>query len=155
MNFRIAEMPDDAAVQAVVARACVSHWRRDFPHDTDQWYLNLYAESLQAQTLPIVLVAYNGEKVVGTASLIADDELPGATEPGPWLAAVFVNEEHRHAGVGTALVHEMMNRARTVNIQRLYLYTENAVAWYQAMGWRTLRKARLADHNVTVMCCDL
>ena len=155
MSLCISDMPNDAGVQSFVAKTCVSYWRRDFPHDTNEWYLALYADSLRSQTLPIVLVAHMGDQVVGTASLIADDELPGATEPGPWLAAVFVNEEHRHAGVGTALVREMMSRARTVNIQRLYLYTENAVAWYQAMGWRTLRKARLADHNVTVMCCDL
>jgi N-acetylglutamate synthase-like GNAT family acetyltransferase len=96
-----------------------------------------------------------GDEVVGTASLIADDELPDATELGPWLAAVFVEEERRGTGVGTALVQEMMTRARALQIERLYLYTENAAAWYQLMGWRTLRTARLSDHDVTVMCCDL
>lgn len=148
-------MPDDAGVQSFVAKTCVSFWRRDFPHDTDEWYLTLYAESLRSQTLPIVLIAHMGDEVVGTASLIADDELPDATELGPWLAAVFVEEERRGTGVGTALVQEMMTRARALQIERLYLYTENAAAWYQLMGWRTLRTARLSDHDVTVMCCDL
>ena len=148
-------MPDDAGVQSFVAKTCVSFWRRDFPHDTDEWYLTLYTESLRSQTLPIVLIAHMGDEVVGTASLIADDELPDATELGPWLAAVFVEEERRGTGVGTALVQEMMTRARALQIERLYLYTENAAAWYQLMGWRTLRTARLSDHDVTVMCCDL
>jgi N-acetylglutamate synthase-like GNAT family acetyltransferase len=148
-------MPDDAGVQSFIAKTCVSFWRRDFPHDTDEWYLTLYAESLRSQTLPIVLIAHMGDEVVGTASLIADDELPDATELGPWLAAVFVEEERRGTGVGTALVQEMMTRARALQIERLYLYTENAAAWYQLMGWRTLRTARLSDHDVTVMCCDL
>jgi GNAT superfamily N-acetyltransferase len=155
MSLRIIDIPDDAGVQSFVAKTCVSYWRRDFPHDTEEWYLALYAESLQSQTLPIVLVACMGDEVVGTASLIADDELPDATELGPWLAAVFVEEERRGTGVGTALVQEMMTRARALQIERLYLYTENAAAWYQLMGWRTLRTARLSDHDVTVMCCDL
>ena len=155
MSLRIIDMPDDAGVQSFVAKTCVSYWRRDFPHDTDEWYLTLYAESLRSQTLPIVLIAHMGDEVVGTASLIADDELPDATELGPWLAAVFVEEERRGTGVGTALVQEMMTRARALQIERLYLYTENAAAWYQLMGWRTLRTARLSDHDVTVMCCDL
>jgi N-acetylglutamate synthase-like GNAT family acetyltransferase len=155
MSLRIIDMPDDAGVQSLVAKTCVSFWRRDFPHDTDEWYLTLYAESLRSQTLPIVLIAHMGDEVVGTASLIADDELPDATELGPWLAAVFVEEERRGTGVGTALVQEMMTRARALQIERLYLYTENAAAWYQLMGWRTLRTARLSDHDVTVMCCDL
>ena len=155
MSLRIIDMPDDAGVQSFVAKTCVSYWRRDFPHDTDDWYLALYAESLRSQTLPIVLVACMGDEVVGTASLIADDELPDATEPGPWLAAVFVEEERRGTGIGTALVREMMTRARALQIERLYLYTESAVAWYQSMGWRTVRIARLSDHDVTVMGCDL
>jgi len=155
MSLRIIDMPDDAGVQSFVAKTCVSFWRRDFPHDTDEWYLTLYAESLRSQTLPIVLIAHMGDEVVGTASLIADDELPDATELGPWLAAVFVEEERRGTGVGTALVQEMMTRARALQIERLYLYTDNAAAWYQLMGWRTLRTARLSDHDVTVMCCDL
>jgi N-acetylglutamate synthase-like GNAT family acetyltransferase len=155
MSLRIIDMPDDAGVQSLVAKTCVSFWRRDFPHDTDEWYLTLYTESLRSQTLPIVLIAHMGDEVVGTASLIADDELPDATELGPWLAAVFVEEERRGTGVGTALVQEMMTRARALQIERLYLYTENAAAWYQLMGWRTLRTARLSDHDVTVMCCDL
>jgi len=155
MSLRIIDMPDDAGVQSFIAKTCVSFWRRDFPHDTDEWYLTLYTESLRSQTLPIVLIAHMGDEVVGTASLIADDELPDATELGPWLAAVFVEEERRGTGVGTALVQEMMTRARALQIERLYLYTENAAAWYQLMGWRTLRTARLSDHDVTVMCCDL
>jgi N-acetylglutamate synthase-like GNAT family acetyltransferase len=155
MSLRIIDIPDDAGVQSFIAKTCVSFWRRDFPHDTDEWYLTLYAESLRSQTLPIVLIAHMGDEVVGTASLIADDELPDATELGPWLAAVFVEEERRGTGVGTALVQEMMTRARALQIERLYLYTENAAAWYQLMGWRTLRTARLSDHDVTVMCCDL
>ena len=154
MSLRIIDMPDDAGVQSFVARTCVAYWRRDFPHDTDQLYLALYAESLRSHTLPIVLVACMGDEVVGTASLIADDELPSATEPGPWLAAVFVEEERRGTGIGTALVREMMTRARALQIERLYLYTESAVAWYQSMGWRTVRIARLSDHDVTVMCCE-
>lgn len=154
MSLRIIDMPDDAGVQSFVAKTCVSYWRRDFPHDTDQWYLALYEESLRSQTLPIVLVTCMGDEVVGTASLIADDELPDATEPGPWLAAVFVEEERRGTGIGTALVREMMTRARALQIERLYLYTESAVGWYQSMGWRTVRIARLPDHDVTVMCCE-
>ena len=154
MSLRISDMPNDAGVQSFVAKTCVSYWRRDFPHDTNEWYLALYADSLRSQTLPIVLVAHMGDQVVGTASLIADDELPDATEPGPWLAAVFVEEERRGTGIGTALVREMMTRARALQIERLYLYTENAVAWYQSMGWRTVRIAHLSDHDVTVMCCE-
>ena len=154
MSLRIIDMPDDAGVQSFVAKTCVSYWRRDFPHDTDDWYLALYAESLRSQTLPIVLVACMGDEVVGTASLISDDELPSATETGPWLAAVFVEEERRGTGIGTALVREMMTRARALQIERLYLYTENGAPWYQSMGWRTVRIARLSDHDVTVMCCE-
>ncbi len=151
MTFRVIDIPDDKELQQRVARDCVNYWRRDFPLDTDYWYVNLYREALATDSLPIVLVAMDGDQYIGTASLIADDELPDAVEPGPWMAAVLVQPERRGCGVGTALVKELVDRARVLGIATVYLYTESTVEWYEAMGWTSVRTAQLSDHEVTVM----
>lgn len=144
-------MPDDEALRRHVAHLCVEQWRGDFPHDTDRWYLDLYDAAHSAVTLPVVLVAMQGDEFLGTASLIADDELPGATEPGPWLAAVYVVEPHRNTGVGRSLVRAVTERAAALGCTPVYLYTESGREWYEPMGWHTVRVATLADHDVTVM----
>lgn len=151
MSVEIIDMPDDQKLQVTAATTCVNYWKRDFPLDTEQWYLNLYAESLVATSLPIVVVALDDGEFIGTASLIVDDELPHATEPGPWLAAVYVSESRRHHGVGTALVKAIEDRARQLGITELFLYTEHGKSWYESMGWRSVRTTQLSGHDVTVM----
>ncbi|MGA0118665.1 MAG: GNAT family N-acetyltransferase [Ilumatobacteraceae bacterium] len=155
MTLQIIDMPDDPAVQQLVASTCVNYWKRDFPLDTAQWYLDLYADSLSGDALPVVLVALQNGEFAGTASLIADDELPDAPEPGPWVAAVFVADEYRKQGIGTALVNELQRRASSSGITKIFLYTESGATWYEAMGWQRLRTAELSGHDVTVMSLDV
>ena len=155
MTIQIIDMPDDQKIQHVVARTCVEYWQRDFPLDTDKWYLDLYQESVATNELPIVLVALLNGEFVGTGALITDDELPGAYEPGPWVAAVYVTDAHRQQGIGTSLVQELQRRARTLGLTEIFLYTEYGDAWYESMGWRSRRTAQLSGHNVTVMSCDV
>lgn len=155
MTIQIIDMPDDSGLQKIVASTCVAYWERDFPLDTDQWYLDLYAESLATPGLPVVLVAIDDGEFVGTASLIADDELPDASEPGPWVAAVFVTESQRGRGVGTALISALQQRGTDLGLREMYLYTENGAAWYQSMGWQRIRTAELSGHDVTVMSLDV
>jgi GNAT superfamily N-acetyltransferase len=151
MSLQIIDMPDDDDLQQLVASKCVSYWKRDFPLDTDKWYLDLYAESLATSGLPVVLVAIDDGEFVGTASLIADDELPDALEPGPWVAAVYVTESHRGRGVGRALVSALQQRGSDLGVTEMYLYTEKGATWYQSMGWHERRVSSLSGHDVTVM----
>ena len=155
MALHIIDMPDDCELQNLVASTCVNYWKRDFPLDTAQWYLNLYIDSLSGDELPVVLVALQNGEFAGTASLIADDELPDAIEPGPWVAAVYVADEYRGQGIGTALVGQLQHRARALGISEIFLYTENGMPWYEAMGWKQLRTAELSGHDVTVMSLDV
>lgn len=155
MTIAIIDMPDDVRLQQCAAEACVAYWRRDFPLDTDQWYLDLYKESLASTGLPIVVVAVIDGEFLGTASLIVDDELPDATESGPWLAAVLVSESHRHKGIGSALVRAVEERAAKLRIEEIFLYTEHGMDWYQSMGWQYIRTAQLGDHDVSVMTRSL
>ncbi len=155
MTLQIIDMPDDLALQQLVASTSVDLWRRDFPLDTEQWYLDLYSESQTPGTMPVVLVALDGERFVGTASLISDDELPDAPEPGPWVAAVYVADEYRRRGIGTSLVNELQRRASSAGITKIFLYTESGATWYEAMGWQRLRTSELSGHDVTVMSLDV
>jgi GNAT superfamily N-acetyltransferase len=146
--MEIIDIPADTGLRLTVAQWCVDEWAHLYPDDTVQWYLDMYVDAdAAADALPFALVAVEGDEVVGTASLIADDELPGAPEPGPWLAAVFVLPGHRGRGVGRALVDEVAGRAAG----SIWLYTENETAWYESMGWTRVRESAVNGHPVTVM----
>jgi len=149
-------IPDDPAVLRRLADWSIAEWGADFPGDTVDTYLGLYREALgDVDALPVVFVAIDGGEPVGTATLVADDELPGATEPGPWLAATYVVDDARRSGVGAALVSAVENEALRLGHRRLYLYTHDAHDWYARQGWRHLREATLTGRAVTVMTKDL
>lgn len=150
-RIRVEDIPRDHALRLTVAHWSLAQWARDFPDDTIEWYLDLYEQAERSSALPAVFVAHLDGKLAGTASLVADDELPGATEPGPWVAAVFVTPPARRKGVGEALVRAAVNRAAELGIGEVYLYTETGVDWYEDLGWESVRVAELAGHPVNVM----
>lgn len=149
--MRVVDMPADVQARTTVARWLVEEWRHLFPDDDIGWYLGVWmrADATGSNPPHAVVALLNGE-VVGTASMVHDDELPGAIEPGPWIAAVYVVPEHRGIGAGRAMMHELMSR-RT---GPLWLYTENETAWYESMGWRAVRRTVVNGHPVTVMTLD-
>jgi GNAT superfamily N-acetyltransferase len=155
MTLVIGPMPHDDNVRVQSARWAVEQWKRDFPYDTVDWYVNLYNAADSATALPVVHAALLNDEFVGTASLIADDELPDAPEPGPWIAAVFVAQWARRQGIGEALIDSLTARARELGFSTVYLYTEHGAPWYEKMGWMSLRVTRLSDHDVTVMSLQL
>lgn len=150
-RIRVEDVPRDHGLRLTLAHWSLAEWVHDFPDDTIDWYLDLYEEASRARSVPSVFVAHLDGKLAGTASLVADDELPGAVEPGPWVAAVFVTPPARRKGVGEALVRAAIDRARDLGFGEVYLYTRDGVEWYRSSGWEVVRTTELAGRPVTVM----
>jgi len=139
------------------AQLSLDAWKHDFPEDTLQTYLDMFtATGTYANRFVEVFAAINqAEELLGLATLVDDDELPGATEPGPWLAAVFVVPEARKLGVGSALVDHVVSRSRELGYAEIFLYTEYQDQWYQKKGWSYLRDTLLNDIEHVVMQISL
>ncbi|MFM8810809.1 MAG: GNAT family N-acetyltransferase [Actinomycetota bacterium] len=139
------------------ARWSFDAWRHEFPHDTEQTYLDQYARAANpsGRLIEVYAALDRDDSLRGLATLVDDDDLPGAIEPGPWLAAVFVHEGARRSGIGSRLVSHVTQRARELGHRELYLYTEHAVDWYRGKGWTVVRETTLNDLPHTVMRRDL
>jgi GNAT superfamily N-acetyltransferase len=144
-------IPKNSQLRSLAAAWSIKTWRDSFPNDTAQWYLNLYKTGDYRKQMPHTIAAVMGTKLVGIGSLIADDELPLATEPGPWLAAVYVHPKFRGLGAGTQIVNALLDHAFSIGYSDVYGYTETKRGWYESMGWEYLRDATLKDHNVSVI----
>lgn len=153
VQFSISHVANNDSLMTVLAGWSVIEWERDFPDDTIDTYLDLYRRAVATgNELPCVFVATtNDGEPIGTVTLIEDDELPNALEPGPWLAALFVPPQFRQHGVGTALTKAVLNHARKLNYPAVYLYTEDKMPWYESLGWEKVRTSELSGHEVTVM----
>ena len=109
-----------------------------------------------ADTLPLTLVAFNGSRrraadVLGSVSLVLDDELEGFELVSPWLAGMYVVENARGRGLGGQLLDAAVVTARRLSVSRLHLFTDTVADWYRARGWRAIGSARPAGHEATVM----
>ena len=153
--IRCGHIPPDADIRDMVATWSHVEWRDSFPADTPDTYLQIFAESDEsAEELPFVYVAWLDGEVVGTASLVSDDELPDATEPGPWLAALYVRPDARRRGVANALLAHVEREAARLGAVSLFLYTHDQREWYARHGWVHVRVGALGHHRVDVMRKD-
>ncbi|WP_134495599.1 GNAT family N-acetyltransferase [Microvirga pakistanensis] len=97
-------------------------------------------QNLGAGPIPTAFVAHDGERFVGTVSLIACDEerRPLYT---PWIAALWVEPEDRRRGIGAALVDRAADFAFGTGATRLYLLSrERRRAYYESLGWLVLER---------------
>lgn len=83
------------------------------------------------------LLALQGERLLGSASLARDD-LPSRAELTPWLACVYVHPEHRGQGLAERLITAICAHARDQGHERIYLHTHDRADYYASRGWRGL-----------------
>jgi GNAT superfamily N-acetyltransferase len=100
--------------------------------------------------IPSAVVALEGEELLGSAMLVEHDmdTRPGLT---PWLAGLYVVAGHRGLGHGAALVRRIEREAAAVGIERLYLYTPDAMDFYAMLGWVAMEGCEYLGQRVTVM----
>ena len=100
--------------------------------------------------IPSVVVAIEDGRLLGGALLI-DSDMKTRPELTPWLAGVYVKAEERGRGVASQLVNRIVEEARTLGVQTLYLYTDAAQSLYARLGWEVVEELVYEDLPVTIM----
>jgi predicted N-acetyltransferase YhbS len=118
-------------------------------------YVARLVEATASRTLPSVFIAVADGALLGSATLVAAD-LPPRLELTPWLAQLFVEPTRRRDGVGAALVHAVLQRARQCHCPCVYLYTSGTLPrYYEGLGWRVIETLSYRERERTVMRYDL
>ena len=156
-TFSVVNIADAKQHWQRAAELSVNEWKEIFTEDSVQTYLDLYGKAgTYAGRLVETYVALSADdELVGMATLVDDDELPNAPEPGPWLAAVLTLPTYRGRGVATAVVQRIVRQAHELGIPALYLYTSDQQQWYANKGWIPLRETELNGIAHTVMTLRL
>ena len=157
ITFSVVNIADAKQHWQRAAELSVNEWKEIFTEDSVQTYLDLYGKAgTYAGRLVETYVALSADdELVGMATLVDDDELPNAPEPGPWLAAVLTLPAHRGSGVASAVVQRIVRQAHELGIPALYLYTSDQQQWYANKGWIPLRETELNGIAHTVMTLRL
>jgi GNAT superfamily N-acetyltransferase len=110
-------------------------------------------ENMTDTPIPFALVAHDGERFLGTASVVASDleERPQLT---PWVAAVWVDEHARRHGVASALVNQATRDCFALGIRRAYLNARPRLAgFYEGLGW-IVAERNVGRHQLNVYFRD-
>lgn len=134
-----------------VGRWAFDSWSHFYPGKTLEETIADFRVAGQEERLPVFLVALSDGLAIGTASLVANDDLPNFDSLTPWLASVYVDPKWRKAGIGLALVKEILDRARWLQYEEVYLWTEDKEEYYRKRGWRLLDTAYFHGVKVSVM----
>jgi GNAT superfamily N-acetyltransferase len=147
MTIRAFEMADATGVSDLISTTLrisnVTDYHRDFLSKVEA---ELTPQSLRELAKErVILVAMEGDTIVGTASLGRDQ-----------VHAVFVHPAWQGRGIGTSLMEAVESEARARGERDLILYASlSAVAFYEANGWRTVREHRDGDARLVVMAKPL
>ena len=115
-------------------------WHAWWQHDgvSLEFYRTGLEPMLKGEGIPAGFVAHRGEAYLGSALLIEND-LEARPSLSPWIAALWVDPEHRRQGIANDLMTAARAAAATVGQQTVYLCGEKKVTpYYLARGWRQI-----------------
>ena len=118
----------------IVADRIWQAWWKPHGHPLDDIRGRL-RENMTPSPIPLALVAHQGGQFLGTASVIASDlaERPQLT---PWIAAVWVEPQARHRGLGAALVDRATQACFDLGVARAYRCARpERHSFYERLGW--------------------
>lgn len=112
---------------------------------------------VQQNPVPKTLIALRGKQLLGCVSLVnytyrSSERMPKVASDSPvWLSNLFVLEQYRQQGVGTALIDAAKNYAQDLGLTELWLSATDYTDYYQKRDWEIVRRTRLGGRQVNVM----
>ncbi|MBM7621599.1 GNAT superfamily N-acetyltransferase [Bacillus tianshenii] len=84
--------------------------------------------------IPRFYVAVEAGEIIGTYAILRND-LNSRQDLCPWLACLYVAEEHRGKGIGAKLLDHGLSVAAEKGYENLYLTTD-IENYYEKYGWK-------------------
>lgn len=106
---------------------------------------------LNTECMPLIVIALDGEKVVGAAQL-KYYEMDMYPDYEHWLGGVYVHADYRGNGIAEKIILRILEKAREFDIETIYLQTENlGGGLYARMDWEPIEQAHSKGSDVLVM----
>ena len=153
-NVRIEHLARHTDAIRTVATWIQTEWQRSFLDATYQELLSELEGRTTPHRVPETFVALDGDRLVGTASIVKHD-MSTRSELSPGLSAVYVPPEFRNRGIGSKLVRVAMEEAEILGVKRLYLFTPDAIGFYTRLGWNVFEETTYRSLDVVIMLYEI
>jgi N-acetylglutamate synthase-like GNAT family acetyltransferase len=150
MRTEIKYLADHPELTHLLAAWFHDEWGKNNPSLTTEIIERRMRERLNRDKIPLCMVALTKSKPIATATLkIREMEIYSQFEY--WLGNVYVLPEYRNQGVGSQIVEATVDKAKSLDVKDLYLYTRDQKHFYQRLGWIILERVEYHAHMVVVM----
>ncbi|HCK65360.1 MAG TPA: hypothetical protein DHW49_03770 [Anaerolineae bacterium] len=112
-----------------------------------------FLEDASYNRLPIRLVAFESNELVGT--IILRDSNETLAEFQPELGGLYVVESHRGHGIGTELVQAGMKLASDQGYEIVYATTVAAAGILESLGWEFIKTVIYENEQPALYQCKL
>lgn len=120
-----------------VAKFWCLEWGSDKSEQGIEKTKNRILSRLSTDKIPLILIAFTGEKCIGTVGIVEND-LEKRPDLTPWIAWVYIDKEYRGHGIARLLVEAAIKKAKALSLKIIYLHTETAHGLYEKIGWTRL-----------------
>ena len=147
-------LADEPSAAETVATWYFNEWCKDGRYAKDEVEQKVHASTNRNEP-PLLVLAKEEETLIGAAEL-KYREMDIYPQFEHWMGGVYVDENHRGKGVASKLVIEVIAKARSIGVKKLYLQTENlSGGLYAQMGFKPVEQADSKGVRVLVMVADL
>lgn len=130
--IRLVHLHEAPNARPALAALLHAEFWRDVPDVTPQRMAERLAQACSSDQLPLCRVALDGDTPVGVVNLIDYDD-PNPRVGSPWLAGMVVVPAWRGRGVGSQLVHAVLEDARRLGQRCVFLGTDGP-GFYERLG---------------------
>jgi len=157
----ISECPERAAGPL---KWSIEFWDDKLPGFSGSDWVTFYKRATNADYLhwdpagtdqELIYVAVKDQEVVGAIALVDFDDLEEFRYLKPWVAAFIVKPELRNSGIGTQVLLLLEEKAKTLGINKLYLWTEDQKEFYEKRDYRFETCARLGSLTIQLLSKEL
>lgn len=139
MNYAISDLKAQPQFLDFTADRVWNAWWKQDGHEFD-FIKGLFEENLTATKIPMAFTAHDGGAFLGTVSLIESD-MEARPDYTPWVAALWVDEDYRSHGIGSALIKAATQAACDKGFTSVYLCAEaDKHTYYAARGWNLIEE---------------
>lgn len=129
-------------------------WDRDLGYDYKATHEEFYS-SAQKHSLPLTMIALDGETIVGMIALLEVDFI-NQTVFSPWVSDIYVVPSMRGNGIGGKLFDGINNIARALGYHKAYLWAHEPARYLaRPERYRPVMTEQVNNRPVTVFEIDL
>jgi GNAT superfamily N-acetyltransferase len=102
--------------------------------DCERWLREAHDDCRSNSKFSAGFVALSADVPVGTVQLHEFD-LEHMQDRSPWVCGMVVASDYRGLGIGRRLLQALEAFSRSRGVERLWVFTESAAAFYERCGW--------------------